>query len=108
MGEEIREELNEEKRCNCDKKDLKRFLLTILGSFLGCLVALCLYGAAIKPQQPQIPCPCAIHKMQNHGMHEFDRQKIHHQNFHKPDMKKDFQGPQKFGKDTIPTRPEMK
>ena len=47
---------NEEKKCNCEKKELCRFLQTILGSFLGCLVALCLYGAAVKPQPPQ-PCP---------------------------------------------------
>lgn len=35
--------------------DFKNFLLTILASFLGCLVALCLYSAATKP--PAKPCP---------------------------------------------------
>ena len=52
------EEIKEEKKC-CSK-DLKTFLLMILASFLGTLVALCIYSAATKPQIP--PCPM-MHKM---------------------------------------------
>jgi hypothetical protein len=52
MTEEIKNEVLEEKKeCKC-RKELKMFLLTILGSFLGCLVALTLFTAAIKPQPP--------------------------------------------------------
>ena len=52
MTEEIKEVSVEEPKK--EKKEFmsdeyKRFLLTILASFLGCLVALCLYGATIKP-----------------------------------------------------------
>ncbi len=55
MSDEIKEE---KKECKCSK-ELKMFLLTILGSFLGCLVALCLFTAAVKPQtQPPHPAPC--------------------------------------------------
>ncbi len=53
MTEEIKQEI-----CNCEKwtigPEFKQFLLTILASFLGCIVALCLYSAAIKPKH----CPC--------------------------------------------------
>lgn len=53
-NEEIK---NEKHVCNCEKKELCRFLLTILGSFLGCLVALCLFSAVNKPQPPVPPMP---------------------------------------------------
>lgn len=48
MTEEIKQE-------NCKREtwtispDFGKFLLTILASFLGCLIALCLYSAAVKP-----------------------------------------------------------
>lgn len=66
MTEEIREEKH---TCGCEKRELKRFLLTILGSFLGCLVALCLYGATIKPQPPIMPHPPRMEKVGFH--HQF-------------------------------------
>lgn len=55
MTEEIKQET-----CNYEKwtisPEFKQFLLMILASFLGCLVALCLYSAAIKPKK-HCPCP---------------------------------------------------
>ena len=65
------EEIKEEKKCNCCiSPEYKQFLLTILAAFLGCLVALCLYNAAVKPQLPPVMYnpPCPIQKM-----HKFDR-----------------------------------
>lgn len=59
MTEEIKNEEIKNEKCTCDKKALKIFLLNILGSFLGCLVALCVFSAAVKPQlppPPQMPC----------------------------------------------------
>jgi hypothetical protein len=57
MADEIKNEINEEKKeCRC-RKELKLFLLMILGSFLGCLVALTLFTAAIKPNVPPAPQP---------------------------------------------------
>ncbi len=64
MTEEIK---NENRDC------LKGFLLMVLASFLGTLVALCLFSAAVKPQfppQPMMQGPCPI-------------QKMHHPNFNK-------------------------
>lgn len=57
MSDEIKEEFKNDKREHKCTKELKMFLLMILGSFLGCLVALCLFTAAVKPQ-PHHGCPC--------------------------------------------------
>ena len=88
------EEIKEEKKCNCCiSPEYKQFLLTILAAFLGCLVALCLYNAARKPQLPPMPMPyygqpCPIQKM-----HKFDRgfqhHKLHQGKFHKPQFAPD-------------------
>lgn len=83
-NEEIK---TETKECNCDKKELSRFLLVILGSFLGCLVALCLFSAVNKPQPPrpmpmmppQFAAPAPHHHMDCHCRH-------HHGDF-RPDKK---------------------
>ena len=48
-NEEIK---NEKKECGCEKKALVKFLLIVLASFIGALIALCLYGASIKPHPP--------------------------------------------------------
>ena len=63
MTDEIK---TEKKECCC--KELKGFLLTILASFLGCLVALCLYSAATKPQlpPPMIKSQCPIQQFEHH------------------------------------------
>lgn len=37
--------------------DFKNFLLSILASFLGCLVALCLFSAVKRPQDGPKYCP---------------------------------------------------
>ena len=52
-NEEIKDE---KKECHCEKKALCKFLLIVLASFIGALIALCLYSAALKPQ-PQHPAP---------------------------------------------------
>ena len=54
MSEEIKEEVNAEKqeKCECKGKCIKIFLLGILASFLGCLVALCLFSAVKRPPMP--------------------------------------------------------
>ena len=96
------EEIKEEKKCNCCiSPEYKQFLLTILASFLGCLVALCLYNASVKPKYPPAPNfgPCPIQKMhkfhkgfpnpefRKHKMHkpgEFAPEKIRRDNFEPP------------------------
>ena len=68
MTEEIKNEEIKDEKCKCDKKELKIFLLNILGSFLGCLVALCVFSAAVRPQLPpptQMPC----HRMEHARFH---------------------------------------
>ena len=111
MSDEIREEINEEYRCNCDKKELKRFLLTILGSFLGCLVALCLYGAVVKPQPPapKMPCPCGVHKMQRGECPKFDHNREARPDFHRiKHQKHDKNFSPIPNQPTPPSRPETK
>lgn len=83
-NEEIREE---KKTCNCDKRELRRFLLTILGSFLGCLVALCLFGAVNKPQSPVVPpCPpCPPRFEAPMPPHHLDCPCMHHRGDFRPD-----------------------
>ena len=93
-NEEIK---TETKGCNCDKKELSRFLLMILGSFFGCLLALCLFSAVKKPQPPipimpmmppqvvaphhHMDCDCPCHR--HHG--EFRPGKKHHPDrMHRP------------------------
>jgi len=70
MTEEIKQEKKEQK---CECKELKAFLLMILASFLGALVALCIYGAATRPQlpPPMINQPCPIQKFHKNN-HHFD------------------------------------
>ena len=55
-------------------KEYRQFLLTILASFLGCLVALCLYNASLRPQPPviHVDCPCAMHNMHRPDFPMFD------------------------------------
>ena len=57
MTEEIKEELKEQKTkiCNCDGTCIKVFLLGILASFFGCLLALLLFSATVKPKMPPAP-----------------------------------------------------
>lgn len=54
MSEEIKEEVNVQKqeKCKCTGKCIKVFLLGILASFLGCLIALCLFSAIKRPPMP--------------------------------------------------------
>lgn len=61
MSEEIKTEVKE---CKC----LKVFLLNVFASFLGCLIALCIYNAATRPQFPPIPMRCPCPQMMPHHM----------------------------------------
>lgn len=83
-------------------KEYKCFLLNILGSFLGCLVALCLFSAAVKPQTPP-PIPCHCQKMMHHKQFpgDFKGNKMH-KNFE--GKKFDKQVPPEFQKP--PVKPE--
>ena len=65
MSDEIKEE---KKCCNCYyvSDGYKRFLVGMLSSFIGCLVALSLYHGGLYPQTPS-PCYC-----QSYEMYEFD------------------------------------
>ena len=90
--------------------EYKRFLLTILASFLGCLVALCLYGATIKPTFSPPPInpyyqmqrfdhgkfykkpPCHKFKGEKRGYYRnFKREKFHKNFDAKRFDKKDFE-----------------
>ncbi len=58
MTEEIKQETENNSKWSISP-DFAKFLLTIAASFIGCLVALCLFTAAIRP--PERPCPPAMH-----------------------------------------------
>ena len=92
MTEEEKQENNEKKCKCCCSKELKMFLLVIFGSFLGCLVALCLFSAMMRPKFPP-PMPMGG-QPQIQQMHQgkFDRHKRHHSEFkgQKQKNKKDF------------------
>lgn len=68
---ETKEEKTEEKKCCCEC--LKKFLLTSLAAFFGCLVALCLYSAATRPQFPPPPMMKGPHQMRPFEHGRFDR-----------------------------------
>lgn len=109
MSDEIKEEIKDEKKCCCCiSDDYKRFLLTILASFLGCLVALCLYGATTRPQMPPQPCPCPIKRMEapQFEHHRGDRGQFDHKKHGQFEHKK-FDGPQRRFEDRKPpVKPE--
>lgn len=52
---------NKQVSCECNRwavsPDFQKFLLTILASFVGCLVALCLYNAAVGTN---VRCSCPM------------------------------------------------
>lgn len=81
MTEEIKQET-----CNCEKwsvgPEFKQFLLMILASFLGCLIALCLYSAAIKPQKH---CPCPPPPPRYEAVRHFDGYQIPPRGDFRPD-----------------------
>ena len=85
MTEEIKTEEKETKKvCNCGC--LEKFLVVLFASFLGALLALCLYNAAARPDFPPqtiINCP----------QQEFGYKKFHHFKGVPPEFKK-----QKFDK----------
>lgn len=58
------EVLNEEKQCNCiccklwKSECFRKFLMTLLASFIGCSLAILLFA----PKPPKMPCPKFMHK----------------------------------------------
>ena len=80
---EIKDE--NQKCCCCISKEYKQFLATLLAAFLGCLVALCVYSNALKPQMPPCPCGCSYgHGCPIHKMHQkFDKPHKHFKGEHK-------------------------
>ena len=91
MSEEIKEEQKTEK-CECSGKCkcVKVFLLGVLASFLGCLIALCLFTAATRPKMPPMPlCPMMFGPPQ---AQQFHHGKFPPRNFKKmrPEFRKEF------------------
>ena len=86
MSEEIKEEQKNEK-CECKGKCVKVFLLGVLASFFGCLVALCLFAAATKPVMPPQPMMFGPPQAQ-----QFHHGKFKHGQFkgQRPEFKKQF------------------
>lgn len=122
MSEEIKTEIQEKEKeekkcecgCGCKCEALKAFLLVVFGSFLGCLVALCLFSAVVKPKMPPIPpqifAPAPFQQVE-HG--KFGHRKGLPPEFKKrdfdgrPDMKK-FEGmPPNKGEFKRPERPSF-
>ncbi len=75
--------------------DFAKFLLTIVASFVGCLVALCLFSAVIRPpERPYCPMPRYDASMYYYGNGDFQPDcpyKKHKMNA----KKKDFKAPAK-------------
>lgn len=70
------EEIKQENTNNCQwsiSPDFAKFLLTILASFVGCLVALCLFTAVIRPpERPYCPMtPPSYDAPYHHGQGHF-------------------------------------
>lgn len=114
MTEEMKtENVEEKKECDCDCcckcEALKKFLLLVLASFLGTLVALCLFTAVVKPKLPPMPLMRGPVPMMQVEQGRFDR----HHDFNpemrikKWEVQKEFKG-EKFDKqfDKAPRRPE--
>ena len=96
MSEEIKEELNETKtkKCECDGKCIKVFLLGILASFFGCLMALLLFTAATKPKMPPAPMMFAPPQAQQFHHAKLNHGKFKHGEFkgQRPDFCPNFKG----------------
>ena len=82
MSEEIKEELKEEKCKKCDGKCVKVFLLGILASFLGCLLALLIFSAATRPKMP--PAPMMFGPPRAQQVQMFHPEKFRHGEFRGP------------------------
>ena len=85
MSEEIKEELKQktDKKCECTGKCIKVFLLGIFASFLGCLLALLIFGAATKPKMP--PAPMMFGPPQAQQSQMFHHGKFKHGEFKGPE-----------------------
>ena len=93
MSEEIKEE--QSKKCECQGKCIKVFLLGILASFIGCLLALCIFSAATKPKFPPPMMMKRPMPMQQFNYDGFYPQKRFPKQFngHCPYMRQGFDGP---------------
>ncbi len=87
MTEEVKDEIREEKTEECVCKIVKKILIIALGSFLGCLVALFVFKAAVKPKFPPMPMKAPFEVQQiEHG-------KFQHHKGMRPEMRgKNFDG----------------
>jgi len=102
------EELNQnEKKCNCECKELLAKLAIITtGSFLGCLLALCVFTTFAKPPIPTNTHPCP------YSQAKFKKEiPPHHKEFKKPDKyyhkfdKKEFKGDWEHKRKNRPDKP---
>ena len=92
MTEECKQQ--EEKKCNCECKDLfTKLAIATTGSFVGCLLALCVFTTFTKPQIPPMygPYPPAKTQFENKN-HPRQGNFKHHKTYHPKLDKKDFKG----------------
>ena len=111
MTEELKQE---EKCCKCECKELLAKLAIITaGSFIGCLLALCVFNTFANPQLPPPPAKPAIQqhhfqqpptdgRFDKHGkFHPYMNKSEGFKKHHQKDFKKDF-------KKNRPDKPENK
>lgn len=103
MTEEITNEIEEKKGfkiCKCDECDVwRRFVVIIGGSFVGCLLALCVYNTFAKPPIPPCPRPMPAfeHRMPRGDYGAYKGEYRHHKKYRGEHVRKDF--------DKAPQRP---
>ena len=93
-------EVKSEKECNCCCycKEIKKFLGIVLASFIGCLIALLVFGAVAKPKFPP-PMPMGGQPQFNQMHHgHFDRHPDRHFKFKGENFDKKFEKMSETGK----------
>ena len=84
MSEELK---NNEKCCNCNCEEiLKKLAITCTGSFIGCLLALCVFSALTRPMLPPPPCAQIANRIPPASA-TFDRPQRHHHKMGKKEFK---------------------
>lgn len=110
MTEEIKEELKEQKAekcdCKCGGKCVKVFLLGVLASFLGCLLALLIFSAATKPQMPPAPMMFGPPQAQQFHHGKFKHGEFKKHKMHKKFQKGDFEKRADFDSDKRDLKPD--
>ncbi len=89
MTEETKNEIVQRSKWSISP-EFGNFLLTILASFLGCLVALCLYSAAVRPLMKPCPLPPPPPRFEAPMHHRGEFRPYKHHKHHKiaPDKRK--------------------